>query len=65
MEKEKIVITYKNSDLDCLASAYAYSEYLNKTGYQASYYVSGQVQKEVCIVCELLIFHWMIQKKGF
>ena len=53
MEKEKIVITYKNSDLDCLASAYAYSEYLNKTGYQASYYVSGQVQKEVGIVCEL------------
>ena len=53
MEKGKIVITYKNSDLDCLASAYAYSEYLNKTGYQASYYVSGQVQKEVSIVCEL------------
>ena len=24
----KIVITYKNADLDCVASAYAYAEYL-------------------------------------
>ena len=50
---EKIVITYKNSDLDCLASAYAYSEYLNKIGEKASYYVYGKVQKEAEIVCEL------------
>ena len=50
---EKIVITYKNSDLDCLASAYAYAEYLTKTGHSASYYIGGVVQKEVKIVCDL------------
>lgn len=49
----KIVITYKNADLDCVASAYAYSEYLNKKGDQADYYISGIVQSEVDIVCKL------------
>lgn len=29
---DKIVVTYNNADLDCVASAYAYAEYLNKTG---------------------------------
>ena len=32
MENKKIVVTYENADLDCVASAYAYSEYLNKKG---------------------------------
>ncbi len=50
---DKIVITYKNSDLDCLASAYAYSEFLIKTGVNASYYIYGTVQEEVKIVCNL------------
>ena len=49
----KTVITYKNADLDCVASAYAYSEFLNKTGQQSSYYISGVVQKEVDIVAAL------------
>lgn len=48
-----IVVTYKNADLDCTASAYAYAEYLTKTGIAASYYISGPVQREVNIVCEL------------
>lgn len=50
---DKIVVTYKNADMDCVASAYAYAEYLNKTGSPASYYVSGIVQDEVNIVCNL------------
>lgn len=49
----KIVITYNNPDLDGVASAYAYSEYLTKTGYNASYYVKGTVQSEVDIVCNI------------
>lgn len=49
----KVVITYKNADLDCVASAYAYSEYLNKKGEQADYYISGIVQEEVSIVCSM------------
>lgn len=49
----KLVITYKNADLDCVASAYAYAEYLTKTGINASYYISGIVQDEVDIVCKL------------
>lgn len=50
---DKIVVTYKNADLDCVASAYAYSEYLTKKGTNASYYISGLVQDEVNIVCKL------------
>lgn len=50
---EKIVVTYTNADLDCVASAYAYSEYLNKQGDNANYYISGKVQKEVDVVCSL------------
>lgn len=50
---DKIVVTYKNADLDCVASAYAYAEYLSKTGITASYYVSGIVQDEVNIVCDM------------
>ena len=49
----KVVVTYKNADLDCVASAYAYAEYLTKTGTNASYYISGLVQDEVNIVCKL------------
>ena len=49
----KVVVTYTNADLDCVASAYAYSEYLNKQGDNANYYISGKVQKEVDIVCSL------------
>ncbi len=49
----KIVVTYNNADLDCVASAYAYTEYLNKTGIMATYYISGMVQDEVNIVCQL------------
>ena len=41
----KTVITYKNADLDCVASAYAYSEFLNKTGHQSSYYIRKEIKK--------------------
>lgn len=50
MENKKIVVTYENADLDCVASAYAYSEYLNKKGEKSSYFISGIIQKEVDIV---------------
>lgn len=50
---DKIVVTYNNADLDCVASAYAYAEYLNKIGEKASYYISGIVQDEVGIVCKM------------
>ena len=49
----KIVITYKNADLDCVASAFAYSEFLNKKGEETNYYISGIVQSEVDIVCSM------------
>lgn len=49
----KIVVTYKNADLDCVASAYAYAEYLNKIGSASTYYIYGLVQHEVNIVCNL------------
>lgn len=49
----KVVVTYKNADLDCVASAYAYSEFLNKKGDKSNYFISGIVQKEVNIVCDL------------
>ena len=49
----KIVVTYKNADLDCVASAYAYAEYLTKMGINSSYYISGLVQDEVNIVCKI------------
>ena len=47
----KTVITYKNADLDCVASAYAYSEFLNKSGIQSNYYIGGIVQEEVNVIC--------------
>lgn len=50
---EKIVATYTNADLDCVASSYAYAEYLKKQGDNANYYISGKVQKEVDVVCSL------------
>lgn len=53
MKDIKIVITYKNADLDCVASAYAYSEFLNKKGEKANYFISGMVQSEVDIVCSM------------
>ena len=49
----KVVITYKNADLDCVASAYAYSEYLNKKGENTNYFISGVVQNEVEVVCNM------------
>lgn len=49
----KIVVTYNNADLDCVASAYAYAEYLNKIGILSTYYISGMIQDEVNIVCKL------------
>ena len=49
----KVVITYRNADLDCVASAYAYSEYLNKKGENTNYFISGVVQNEVEIVCNM------------
>ena len=57
----KIVVTYTNADLDCVASAYAYAEYLTKTGTQAIYYISGLVQNEVNIVCNL--FNILLENK--
>ena len=50
---EKAVITYTNADLDGVASAFAYSELLNKQGESASYYINGVVKKEVDAVCSL------------
>ncbi len=58
---ERIVVTYKNADIDCVASSYAYAEYLNKTGLKSSYYVSGIVQNEVNIVCN--IFNIILSNK--
>lgn len=58
---DKIVVTYKNADLDCVASAYAYAEYLSKKGFTASYYISGVVQDEVNIVCD--IFNILLSNK--
>lgn len=58
---DKIVVTYKNADLDCVASAYAYAEYLTKMGFVASYYVYGTVQAEVNIVCD--IFNILLSNK--
>lgn len=58
---DKIVVTYKNADLDCVASAYAYAEYLSKTGFIAAYYISGIVQDEVNIVCD--IFNILLSNK--
>ncbi len=58
---DKIVVTYKNADLDCVSSAYAYAEYLSKTGLTASYYISGIVQDEVNIVCD--IFNILLSNK--
>ena len=37
----KVVISYKNADLDGVASAVGYSEYLNMIGEEASYYLNG------------------------
>lgn len=50
---DKIVITYRNADLDCLASAYAYAEYLKKRGEDAGYFIIGNMLKEVDIVCSM------------
>ena len=57
----KIVVTYKNADLDCVASAYAYAEYLTKIGIDSLYYISGIVQDEVNIVCK--IFNILLSNK--
>ena len=50
---EKVVVTYTNPDLDGVASAFAYSELINKQGESASYYINGVVQKEIEVVCSL------------
>lgn len=50
-----IVTSYCNPDLDGVAASYAYSEFLQKTGQQANYYIEGEPKKEVSIVCNL--FH--------
>lgn len=49
----KVVITYVKPDLDCVASAYAYAEFLNKKGEEVSYFIKGDAQKEVDIVCSM------------
>ncbi|MBO5138614.1 MAG: DHH family phosphoesterase [Bacilli bacterium] len=50
---KKIVITYEHPDLDCVSSAYAYSEYLNKIGENADYYIKGNVKKDAEVVLEM------------
>lgn len=50
---DKLVITYRNADLDCLASAYAYAEFLKKLGEDAGYFIIGNMLKEVDIVCSM------------
>ncbi len=60
---KKMVITYKNADLDCVASAYAYSKFLNKRGYKANYYISGEVQSEVTLFVLYLVFNYIIMMK--
>ena len=50
----KVVISYKNADLDGVASAVGYSEYLNMIGEEASYYLNGSYQKEVDLLCSML-----------
>ena len=49
----KVVISYKNADLDGVASAVGYSEYLNMIGEEASYYLNGSYQKEVDLLCSM------------
>lgn len=49
----KVVVTYTNADLDCVASAYGYAEFLRNIGEDADYFISGKVQDEVNIVCSM------------
>ena len=49
----KVVISYKNADLDGVASAVGYSEYLNMIGEEASYYLNGSYQREVDLLCSM------------
>lgn len=47
------VTSYIGPDLDGISSMYAYSEFLNKTGKKANYYICGEPKKEVEIVCDM------------
>lgn len=50
----RVVITYiPCADIDCMGAAYAYAELLKAKGEDASYFIGGDVQKEVKIVCEM------------
>jgi inorganic pyrophosphatase/exopolyphosphatase len=47
MEDLLIIATYENPDLDGVACAFAYEEYLNKTGKHAKFVLFGNYQDEV------------------
>lgn len=47
MEELLIIATYENPDLDGVASAYAYEEFLNKTGQNSKFILFGTYQDEV------------------
>ena len=49
----KVVISYKSADLDGVASAVGYSEYLNMIGEEASYYLYGNYQREFDLLCSM------------
>jgi len=47
----KVVISYGEPDLDGVSCMYAYSEFLNKNGEQAGYFILHEPKQEVRIVC--------------
>lgn len=53
MKERYIVTSYKNPDLDGVASMYAYKEFIEKCNKEAQYYICGTPNKEVEIVCNM------------
>lgn len=49
---KKVVTSYIKPDMDGISSMYAYTEFLQKQGYDAAYYYEGQAKKEVQIVLD-------------
>lgn len=46
-----VLTSYREPDMDGVSCAYGYSEYLNKMGKAAGYYLEGRPKNEVEIVC--------------
>ena len=58
----KTVITYKNADLDCVASAYAYSEFLNKINDKCNYFIGELFKKKSILFAFYLILNLQVLK---